>query len=352
MLTLSEADLALLTAFRADPAAVDWLQEVHNATLGDVLALYRGTPDEYQDGIPGALLAHWCCCTEPGVTRPEPAKWVAVASNESALAQQIPTQARRRPRWEIIRDWSAAGVSLQTVADRLNARLPSRQHVYGSSLQYNFDRHGVDGLYPEAAAAYAVCLRDLKRRVLWLFDEIAFLRQCWLNYDRLDDELCSPFRGFADAFPDFRARGMRLPPPADWAIPAFRLALSEKDFVPHVEVWCRDEPKGRQVHFWQTVGANVLIPPEPGPNTAPAYVHVDDLRRVAQGPAVRPPMPGDYILQDQGRGEYRRAIYPEMPTAVVVRSEESSYGQWHLTIRPLTWQDQERWLASHRPPSP
>ena len=200
---LADPTLAALLANPDAPPGIcaDRLQEL-GAELAHVLILYAGTPPDYLDGLPQAVLVEWCKATEP---------------NE-VVSLMRPPDAIDALRWQVI-------------------------HNHQGPIQWS-DGHWRT-YHPEPVHDYqhtheATAIRYVKRRVLALFkDVVTWKRERRLSFREWDAQRYAP-----EVVNDIlRANGFR-----------FDLPIERTDFK-----------RERQITYRQIILAPDLIPPEPLP---------------------------------------------------------------------------------------
>jgi hypothetical protein len=259
MLTLSPADRATLLRFGDAPAGVDWLMEKHNATLSDVLWLYRGRADKWADGLAQGLLACWGQFTEAGVMGMEPVYDHDPALLASAYAVWKPTRYVHRPRWEIVRGMQ---INWWLVAAAINGdnSVPRRYLADAEEVRRAVAR---GSLAADLQAAYAVGKRDLKRSILGLFREITWQVELDLGILELEDEVPGFCRRMGQ-FADFdQPRGISVGFPTDWKRKRLGSLLLDGGGVPHLEVRASRQKERQRVTFWQRIPCPKSLPPEP-----------------------------------------------------------------------------------------
>lgn len=223
--------------------AVDMLLE-REASLGDVLMAFAGTPPDWSDGMPQSVLAKWLEQTEPSM--PAKARTVDGAVLEIGF----------RKRWKAAGSITDDGNLVISTLGRelfLARGLPPGDDMLSRALeQYRgLETHPNIPVYPEVDRVKAITLRDRKRRVLSLFPEVKVTRQCVVG---------------ALEFPHPPRRGDV--PDAFFEMHGFRLDL-DRDNNPGRIRRTRDLANRRWV-YTQTLAAPDWIAPEP-PEPSPYW---------------------------------------------------------------------------------
>lgn len=152
-------------------AATDMLIE-REATLGDVLSAFAGTPPNWLDGMPKEVLVLWLKATE--LSKPTPAGYLF--TGDRVIAQC---------RWEHI---ETIREDVQLIARTVSANSAAHQALLDEA-QWSMTRGrsptGLPGGHPALQNAFRlakrVAKRDVKRKVLALFPEVKSQRECYVS---------------------------------------------------------------------------------------------------------------------------------------------------------------------------